>query len=148
MEFTMLLRTIERVVYCGVVAAALLLPASQAAFAATAYDGTWVLDVPSSTIIPRTGEAYCPALRLPVQVTNGQVTAMLHRVPSPDDTDVVESGAGPAASPVTGQVSADGSVEAQWQGYRATGQLSGNTGEITVDGECGPRTSVATRVGE
>jgi hypothetical protein len=73
---------------------------------------------------------------------------MLHRVPSPDDTDVVESGAGPGAAPITGQVSAEGAVEAQWQGYRATGQLTGNTGEVTVDGECGPRTAVATRVTE
>jgi len=144
----MRLRTIERVAYCGVVAAALLLPASQAAFAATPYDGTWVLDVPPSSTIARVDGSSCPALRLPVQVMNGQVTGMLHRVPSADDTDMVEAGAGPYAAPVTGQVSADGAVEAQWQGYRAAGQLSGNTGEITVDGECGPRTAVATRVAE
>jgi hypothetical protein len=148
MEFTMLLRAIERVAYCGVVTAALLLPVSRAAFAATPYDGTWVLDVPPSTIISRADGSYCPALRLPVQISNGQVSAMLHRVPSLDDTDMVESGPGPGGAPVTGQVSADGFVEAQWQGYRASGQLSGNTGEITVNGECGPRTAVATRVGQ
>jgi hypothetical protein len=143
----MLLRAIERVVCSGVVAAALMLPLPRPADAATPYDGTWVLDVPSSTIIPRTSESACPALRLPVQVTNGQVIAMLHRVPS-EDADDVESGAGPGASPITGSVSADGVVEAQWQGYRATGQLTGNTGEITVDGECGPRTAEATRVAQ
>jgi hypothetical protein len=147
MEFTMLLRAIERVVYSGVVATALMLPLPRPADAATPYDGTWVLDVPSSTIIPRTSESACPALRLPVQVTNGQVIAMLHRVPS-EDADDVESGAGTGASPITGSVNADGFVVAQWQGYHATGQLTGNTGEITVDGECGPRAAEATRVAQ
>jgi hypothetical protein len=148
MEFTMLLRSIERVAYSGVVAAALLLPVSPAAFAVTPYDGTWVLDVPPSTIIARDSESACAALRLPVEVRNGQVVATLHRVPSPDEDDTVESGAGPAAAPVTGSVGADGAVEAQWQGYHATGKLTGNTGEVTVDGECGPRNAVATRVAD
>jgi len=147
MEFTMLLRSIERVAYCGVVAATLLLPASRAALAATPYDGTWVIDVPPSAIIARTSESACPALRLPVQVTNGQVIAMLHRVPS-EEADDIESGSGPGASPVTGSVGADGAVEARWQGYHATGKLTGDTGEITVDGECGPRSAMATRVAE
>jgi hypothetical protein len=141
----MAVKAIRHALYGGL-AAATLFAAVPLARAATPYDGTWVIDIPPSTIISREDESACPALRFPVQIKDGRVTGSLEQVPSAESSLVVENGDGPAASMVTGTVGADGTVDAQWQNYHATGNLAGNRGEITVATECGPETAQAFRV--
>jgi hypothetical protein len=89
----------------------------------------------------------CPALRLPVEVQDGRVIGALHRVPSGSAGLEIESGGGPNAAPVPGTVQPDGTVNAHWGPYQASGKLEGNEGTVTVDGECGPRVAQAIRVG-
>ena len=43
-------------------------------------------------------------------------------------------------------VQADGSVTAEWEGYKAAGKLVGEGGTVTIVGQCGPRNATATRV--
>ena len=113
---------------------------------ASDYNGVWVLDIPSSPAFSRVGYATCPGLRLPLRIAAGQVTGEVSQVPSATGGLELESGDGPNASPVTGTVSPDGIVNAQWENFRASGRLSGDTGQITVETECGPAQATATRV--
>lgn len=113
--------------------------------AAGAYDGTWVIDIPQATTdIGRTTPT-CPALRLNAKIVDSKVNATLERVAS-GTINTVENGTGPAASPLTGNVEADGMLIAEWQGYHASGQLNGDSGRVVVQGQCGPRTATVTRV--
>jgi hypothetical protein len=141
----MAMQSVRRVLLPSAAAAALFV-SSQLALAASPYDGQWVIDLPSSSIISRSDDSACPAVRFPIAIRDGQVFATLTRVPSRDGGVIVEAGGGIASAPVTGMVQADGTVEAQWQNYHATGKLDGDAGEVTVNGECGPRTGQAIRV--
>jgi hypothetical protein len=40
--------------------------------------------------------------------------------------------------PPQGTVQPDGSFTTQWENYRGTGELAGNTAEMSWSGECGP----------
>jgi hypothetical protein len=145
MEITMLTRSTKRTLLSLAVAAGVF-GSSPLALASTSFDGTWVIDVPASTTIAATADSACPALRFPVQIRDNQVTGVLTRVPSRDGAVIVEAGNGGDAAPVSGTVQPDGTVTAQWENYHATGTLNGDTGIVTVAGECGPRTAHAVRV--
>jgi hypothetical protein len=127
-------------------AAAALCAVSPHVFAATLFDGTWVIDAPSVGFIPRSSDSVCPALRFSVEVTDGQVNGTLTRVPSRDGQLIVEAGTGNDSAAVIGSVQPDGTVTATWENYHANGKLSGDIGEITMQSACGPRTAQAVRV--
>jgi hypothetical protein len=110
------------------------------------FAGTWVLDIPTRTNSIQTSGSSCPALRLTVQIKNNQVTGELTRATSGSGAPIIESGQGRDSGAVKGTVQPDGSLTAQWQNYTASGKLSGDSGQVTVNGECGPRNATATRV--
>jgi len=112
--------------------------------AAGAYDGTWVIDIPAS-VQGNLTTAACPALRLQVKIADSQVSASLERVPS-GTSNTVENGTARNATPLTGAVAQDGTVVAQWEGFKANGKLAGDNGAVTVIGQCGPRNATAIRV--
>jgi hypothetical protein len=145
MEFLRMMR-----VLCGAAAAGLFAACalSTQVFAAGNYDGTWVVDVPSAGLInDRSNESVCPALRIPIQIHDDQVTGNLQRVATETGAVIVEQGTGSGDSgPVTGTVAPDGTVNAQWQNYHAVGRLSARTGQVTIQGECGPRTATVVRI--
>lgn len=114
------------------------------AIAATPYDGTWIVDFPPSGPIPDTNDYVCPALRLRADVKDGQVSGSLARF---FPGNVVENATGHAASPVTGTVRPDGSVEAYWLGWIVKGQITGDRADLTLlFGQCGPRHMIGRRV--
>jgi hypothetical protein len=120
--------------------AASLLPAH----AAGPYDGNWYVDAaPAAQTSTSDVPAGCDAVRIPFQVTDNKITGSLQRAPY--GTGRVEQGTGRAAAPITGTVQPDGTINAQWQNYRATGKLSGDTAEIRWNGECGPRVATGGR---
>ncbi|HUK57649.1 MAG TPA: hypothetical protein VLV50_00355 [Stellaceae bacterium] len=114
------------------------------AFAASPYDGTWIVDFPSVYPIPDSNEDLCPALRLRADVKDGQISGSLARF---FPGNVVENATGHAASPVTGTVHPDGSVEAYWLGWIVKGQITGDRADLTLlFGQCGPRHMTGIRV--
>jgi hypothetical protein len=115
--------------------------ATPAVRAAGPYDGVWQIDIPQSGALEEGGFA-CGSARIQVQVRDNVVSGTLKR----GGTGSVETGStGPSAAPVSGNVSANGKLTAKWQGYTASGQLSGNTGRLTVQRMCGRVTATATR---
>jgi hypothetical protein len=126
-------------------AAAALAAASSAALAAGPYDGTWIIDFPPSLTGSNATQPACQALRLHFEVKDSQVSARLQRV-SPEG-NVVENSTAPGATPVTGSVKADGTVEGNWGDFTATGRLAGSQAQVTVKGVCGERTGTGVRVG-
>jgi len=127
---------------------ALSLPAFSAALSQTpsnAFDGQWVLDVTASPVIAEE-DSVCPAVRLPVRIQGGQLVGSLTQVPTITGGVEVEEGWGPRATPIIGSVGPDGAVQAQWENYHASGKLSGDSGEFTVQTECGPAAAHAMRV--
>lgn len=108
------------------------------------YDGTWIVDFPASPLIAGTSKSVCPALRLRADVKDGQISGSLARI---FPGNVVENYEGYAASPVTGTVKPDGSVEAYWLGWIVNGQITGDRAQLTLlFGQCGPRQMTAIRV--
>lgn len=125
-------------------AVAALLATALPGYAAEQYDGSWVADAPAAggvgagTSVP-TG---CEAVRIPFKVSDNQISGNLER--STYGTGRVQ--ANPSGTPITGTVQPDGSFNAQWQNYHATGKLVGNKVEVHWNGECGPRVATGTRV--
>lgn len=112
--------------------------------ATSPYDGTWIVDFPASPVISGTNQSVCPALRLRADVKDSQISGSLGRV---EPGNVVENYQGYVASPVTGTVHADGSVEAYWLGWIVKGQITGDRAELTLlFGQCGPRQMTGVRV--
>lgn len=61
--------------------------------------------------------------------------------------NVVENVTGYAASPLTGTVRTDGSVEAYWFGWIVKGQITGDHSDLTLlFGQCGPHYMTGTPV--
>lgn len=56
-----------------------------------------------------------------MQIRDNQITGSLERVATTTGPVIVERGQGRNARPVTGTVAPDGTVNAQWQNYRAIG---------------------------
>jgi hypothetical protein len=138
-RFLPMLTTVTTV---AVVAFALpMLPAR----AAGPFDGNWVIDAPpAGGAIGSEGQYTCPALRLPFLVKDGQVMGDLHRTA----TGTIEAGKTSNSAPASGTVSPAGDVSVSWQNFKATGKLSGGSGQVAWSGECGPRTATATRVSQ
>jgi hypothetical protein len=130
-------------------AVALAMPALSIALAEApddSFNGQWVVDVPPSPVIAGESESVCPALRLPIRIEQGRLAAELAPVPTSTGGIVIETGDGPDAAPLMGEVGPDGTLDARWHNFHAVGKLSGDTGVITVETECGPATATAVRV--
>jgi len=106
------------------------------------YDGTWVVDIPVA-IEQKTTNPTCPALRLVIRVKDDQISARLLRNPV---GNTISNSDQPDAPVLTGHVDPDGTVNAEWQGFSATGKLAGDTANLVVKGECGPRNATGVRV--
>ena len=114
------------------------------AYAAGQYDGNWYVDAPAAQNVGTSERSSgCEAVRIPFKVTDNQVTGNLQRAPY--GTGRVEQGSGSSSAPLSGTIQPDGTVNAQWESYRATGKLSGDTAEIRWTGECGPRVATGGR---
>jgi hypothetical protein len=117
-----------------------------AVLAAGPYDGNWVLDFPAAGASNVEGHSSCAAVRLPIQISNNQISGGLARTGVGNG---VTSGSGSSAQPVTGQVQPDGTFNMSWQRYTATGKLTSAQGQATVArSQCGPRQGTAVRVGQ
>lgn len=108
------------------------------------YDGDWYVDAApaaqtSSSDIP----AGCDAVRLPFHIADNKISGRLMRAPY--GTGRVEEGYGSSAAPITGTVQPDGTINAQWENYRATGKLTGDRAEVRWNGECGQRVATGGR---
>jgi hypothetical protein len=122
-------------------AAALVALPMATAHAAGQYDGNWFVDAPSAQNAGTTERSSgCEPVRIPFTVTDNKINGSLER--STYGTGRVEAGKG---SPITGTVAPDGTINAQWQNYKATGKLSGNTAQLKWRGECGERVATGGR---
>ncbi len=118
--------------------------ATQAANAPGPYDGTWLVDAaPAGGGASVSDVASCEAVRLQFEVKNSEIHGMLGRSPYGGGR-VTQSGRG--TTPVSGTVQPDGTFNAQWQKYQATGKLSGDKAEMRWSGACGPRAATGGRV--
>jgi hypothetical protein len=125
-------------------AAAVVVAPMLAAHAAGQYDGNWFVDAPSAQNAGTTERSSgCEPVRIPFTVSDNKITGSLQR--STYGTGRVESGTGKASAPITGTVAPDGTITAQWESYKATGKLSGNTAQIKWRGECGERVATGGR---
>ena len=114
------------------------------AHAAGQYDGNWYVDAPAAQNIGTSERSSgCEPVRLPFRVVDNQIQGSLQRAPY--GTGRVEAGSGSSAAPIMGTVQPDGSFTAQWESYKGTGKLSGNTAELKWMGECGPRVATGGR---
>jgi hypothetical protein len=115
------------------------------ALAAGPYDGTWQVDAApaGNPGTNTTGNAQCEGVRLQFQVVDNQVRGSLAR--SPYGGNRITQG-GPGATPIKGTVQPDGTINTQWQSYKATGKLTGDKAELRWKGQCGPRVATGGRV--
>ncbi len=126
--------------------AALALPGVPA-YAAGPYDGTWTASAPAVAggAVDYDLEA-CNAVQFQFDVKDNQVVGNLRRTQYPQSGVNVTSAPGRGGTPISGGVSPDGALTAAWQSYRATGQMSGDKGQLQWKGQCGPRVAQLTRV--
>jgi len=109
------------------------------------YDGRWVIDFPPAAANPSINAGPgCPAMRIVANVKDSQISGNLRRERN-SPMEVTDS-AGPYATPLTGAVASDGSLTATWQSYTIAGKLAGDSGQVSLTGECGPRTGNAVRI--
>jgi hypothetical protein len=113
----------------GLASAGLLMASAGPASAAGQYDGNWVVDFPSTGYSSSTGQYSCPGFRLPIQISNNQISGQLARSSTGRG---VTSGSGSSSQPVTGQVQPDGSFDMAWKNYSANGKLSQTQGRATI----------------
>jgi hypothetical protein len=117
------------------------------ALATGPYDGSWYVDAAAAQNAGSSERSSgCEPVRLPFRVVDNQISGSLQR--SPYGTGRVEGGSGSSAAPIAGTVHPDGTFTAQWGSYRGTGKLSGNTAELSWNGECGPRKATGGRAKE
>ena len=112
--------------------------------AAGPYDGTWQVDAAPAggSGTNTTGRSDCEALRLQFQVKDSQVQGSMARSP----VGRVTQSEGRGSSPVTGTVKPDGTFDAQWASFKATGKFNGDKAEMRWSGQCGPRVATGGRV--
>jgi hypothetical protein len=124
--------------------AAMIASLTPPALAAGPYDGTWQVDAAPAGGggTNTTSRSDCEGLRLQFQVKDSQVKGSMAR--SVYGSGVTQGGRG--ATPVTGTVQPDGTFNAQWQSYKATGKLTGDKAEMSWKGQCGPRVATGGRV--
>src|SRR5258708_7959599 len=129
-------RTLCSIAFAVAALAVPMLPANGAG----PYDGSWYVDAaPAAQTSSSDVPAGCDAVRIPFQVTDNKITGSLQRAPY--GTGRVEQGSGSGATPFTGTVQLDGTLTAQWQNYKATGDRA----ELRWKGECGPRVATGGR---
>lgn len=115
-----------------------------AAHAAGQYDGNWFVDAPSAQNAGTSERSSgCEPVRIPFTVSDNKISGSLQRAPY--GTGRVESGSGKASAPISGTVAPDGTIKAQWESYKATGKLSGNSAQLKWRGECGERVATGGR---
>lgn len=113
------------------------------AMAAERYDGTWVIESPQTTTGANVQNPQgCEPVRLELQVKDNEITGTLKR----EVLGRARVENAPRGAPVTGKVEPDGTINAQWENYVATGKLTGDSGQVRWTGECGPRVATAKRV--
>jgi hypothetical protein len=140
-----MVRILSTVMATTVVAAALLSPLYPA-YAAGPYDGTWTISMHGVGETDQRGDA-CPAQEFRVFITDNQVSARLARTTQGVTLRNVDNNfEGSSVAPLTGTVSPDGMLNAEWSGYHFTGKLDGNMGKLNVQRTCGPEPATATRV--
>jgi len=131
------------------IAASLALAAGvvpQFAGAAGPFDGTWQVDAPQAGgqgAAEGGGRSGCEPLRLQIQVQDNRIQGSMRR--STTGANRVEQSTGRGSSPVTGTVAPDGTFNAQWESFRATGKFTGDKAEMHWNGSCGPRTAMGGR---
>ena len=113
------------------------------AVAAGPYDGSWYVDAAPAGNASTSDIASCDGVRLQFQVKDNQVEGTLARA-AYGGNRVTQTG--PGATPITGTVQPDGTLNAQWQGYKATGKLTGDKAELRWKGQCGPRVATGERM--
>ena len=115
------------------------------AVAAGPYDGTYtvIAQAAGSSGTNTTGRSDCEGVQLQFQVVNNQLVGQLAR--SPYNPGRVTSG-GRGATPISGTVQADGSFNARWESFSATGHLTKDgKAEMSWRGQCGPRVAQGGR---
>jgi len=112
-------------------------------FAAGPYDGTWQVDAAPAGNSSTSDVASCDGVRLQFQVKDSQIQGSLARAVYGGNR-VTQTGRG--QTPISGTVQPDGTLNAQWQGYKATGKLAGDKAELRWKGQCGPRVATGGRV--
>jgi outer membrane protein OmpA-like peptidoglycan-associated protein len=131
------------------VAVAALVSPTLPAYAAGPFDGTWVFEAPAAK---GGGANYdleeCNPVRFQAQIKDNKVVGNLRREVYPQSGPNVQSTPGRGATPIQGSVAPDGNLTASWQSYHATGHLTGDKGELTWKGQCGPRVATATRTAQ
>ena len=109
------------------------------------YDGTWVVESAAAGTGSQSisDVAACDGVQIRIEVKNNQVEGMLAR--SAYGGGVRQTG--PGTRPITGSVQPDGTINAYWEGYTATGKLTAdNKAEVRWRGTCGPRVATGGRV--
>ncbi len=113
------------------------------AVAAGPYDGSWYVDAAPAGNASTSDVASCDGVRLQFQVKDNQIQGSLARA-AYGGNRVTQTG--PGLTPITGTVQPDGTINAQWQGYKATGKLTGDKAELRWKGQCGPRVATGERM--
>jgi len=131
-----------RLAAVGLMSAGCLALNTNAISAEGTYDGNWVLDFPASGYSSAKGDYACPGIRLPIAISNNQVSGQLGRTVSGSGYGF----SGSSGQPVTGKVGPDGTVNLSWQNFTASGKLSGAQGQMMTQGSCGKRTGTMARL--
>jgi hypothetical protein len=129
----------------SLVISALALP-SLTAHANGPFDGTWRVDsggLGTPTAQAMEGTSCAPEI-LKFEIAGNQVHGSLAVVQS-DPNRVINSEL-PGSAPVTGTVQADGTINASWENYTATGKITGDKVEMRWQAPCGPRVAMGSRI--
>ena len=113
------------------------------AFASGPYDGTWMISIPRTVLGTAESGASCTAVTIRIGIKNNTVSGSLQQG---GGGEIQTGSSNRTAAPVTGSVSSSGWLSAQWRGYKASGQLRGNAGRLTVQRTCGKVGASASRV--
>ena len=115
------------------------------AVAAGPYDGSYtvVAQDAGSLGTNTTGRSDCEGVQLQFKVVDNQLVGSLAR--SPYSPGRVTSG-GRGATPISGTVQPDGTFNARWESFSATGTLTKDgKAELRWRGQCGPRVAQGGR---
>jgi hypothetical protein len=131
-----------RLAILGLMSAGFLSLNINAVSAAGTYDGNWVLDFPASGYSSAKGDYACPGIRLPLTISNNQVSGRLGRTAAGTGYGFQ----GSSGQPVSGAVQQDGTLNLSWEKFTASGKLSGTQGHVSMRGSCGQRSGTVVRL--
>lgn len=130
----------------ALLAAAGVVASTASVQAAGPFDGTWQVEAaPTGGRDAATGQARCEGLRLRFDVKDNQIQSSLARSPPTGRGNQVTQ-TGRNATPITGTVQPDGTVNAHWERYNVTGKLTHDKAELHWTGQCGPRVAMGERI--